>query len=311
MGDKAQDPMHGRHWRWGGLWRWGRGTFRARLTATTALLAVGVLLVSNGLVYLSARRAMQINLDDALLSIAHTEVDSSLRRGGGQVPLALPVRSGYEKFAQVETADDRIIARTPNLSQESVLTTDVYQEKTARAGHITFSEILLRGERLRGIYYPTRDARGRPLLAVVAVSERPMQQALASLLRVLLLSLLAVGALAALCADRLARRLTGPLQQIARAARTVGEAGLSTRVPALSEDAEFRDVTAGLNEMLGRLESSSIAQQRFIADASHELRSPLSNLRGTVEVVLRRARRRTSTARRWTSLWWRSSACRG
>jgi two-component system, OmpR family, sensor kinase len=96
---------------------------------------------------------------------------------------------------------------------------------------------------------------------------------------------------------RLATRLTRPLKQIANAASSVQEADLSVRIPAVSEDAELQDVTAGLNAMLARLEAGFDLQQqmlesqrRFTADASHELRTPLTNLQGHLEVALRRPR---------------------
>lgn len=268
--------------------------------AGTTFLAMAVLLLSDGLVYLSVRQALRANLDDALLSaarVARAEVASAVHEPGGSVPvhdepalLSLPARSGYEKFAQIEDGGDRVIARTENLRGGPLLQTDVHQEARARTGRVTFSDIILRGEHLRGIYYPTRDTHGRPLLTVIAVSQLPMRQALGTLLWVLALSLAAGCILAALGADRLARRLTGPLGRIAAAARTVGAADLGARIPAFSADRELRDVTAGLNEMLARLEASFAGQQRFVSDASHELRSPLSNLRGTVEVALRRVR---------------------
>lgn len=265
--------------------------------AGTTFLAMAVLLLSDGLVYLAARQALQANLDDALLSIARAEVASALDGPGGSVHvhdepalLSLPARSGYEKFAQIEDGGDHVIARTGNLRGGPLLQTDVHQEARARAGRVTFSDIALRGERLRGIYYPTRDAHGRPLLAIIAVSKQPLRQSLETLRWLLAFSLVGGCLLAAVGADRLARRLTGPLQQIAAAARTMGAADLGARIPAFSADRELRDVTASLNEMLARLEASFAGQQRFVSDASHELRSPLSNLRGTVEVALRRVR---------------------
>ena len=64
-----------------------------------------------------------------------------------------------------------------------------------------------------------------------------------------------------------------------------------------SQDAELHDLADILNAMLARLETAFATQQhlmeaqnRFLADASHELRSPLANLRGTIQVALRRPR---------------------
>jgi heavy metal sensor kinase len=53
---------------------------------------------------------------------------------------------------------------------------------------------------------------------------------------------------------------------------------------------ELREVSTIINAMLGRLEAAFQRERRFLADASHELRSPLANIRGTIEVALRRAR---------------------
>ncbi|HSQ02490.1 MAG TPA: ATP-binding protein, partial [Burkholderiales bacterium] len=83
---------------------------------------------------------------------------------------------------------------------------------------------------------------------------------------------------------------TRPLEQIATAVDTIGGTNLQARIPEVSPDVELRQVTRVLNDMLVRLEGAFAAQRSFIADASHELRSPLANLRGTVEVSLRRSR---------------------
>ena len=273
-------------------------TFRARLTGATALLCLSVLVVAGSIVYWNARQALRAGLDASLLSIARAEVtsaaavpgDNSRVQDEGPTVLVLASGTGYEKFAQVENSTDQIIARTENLRQASSLPPDPPREAKAREGHIVFSEMHLHGAPLRAIFYPFPDTHGNQLLAIIAVSEEPMRRALQTLLESVGLSLLIGGILSAFGADRLARRLTVPLERIAVATRSVGSSSLGERIPTFSPDAELQEVTHVLNEMLARLETAFAAQARFVADASHEIRSPLSNLRGTVEVALRRPR---------------------
>ena len=280
-------------------------TLRRRIMLATTGLCLGILLVAGAGVYLGVRGALRASLDDALRSIAAAEIASAADEPGGRIhvhsndttSLSLTSQSGYEKFAQIENSRDRVIARTPNLQRGPKLSRDAKAEKRARGGQITFADIHLGDEPLRCVYYPFRAPDGEHLLAIVSIPQRPMQKALQSLLGALGLSLLLGGVAASLGAGALARRLTRPLEQMAQAAREIGEDNLDARLTVAAPDAEIADVTRVLNEMLGRLEAAFVAQQalissqrRFVADASHELRSPLSNLRGTVEVALRRPR---------------------
>ncbi len=273
-------------------------TFRARLMASTALLAIGVLTATGLVVYLGASRALQANLDDALLSIARTQIAAAFHEpaGGIDLPkgppahLALPGGSGYEEFVQIEDRAGKIVARTANLEHGQNLESDPRHAAMARAGSLSFVDTRLAGAPCRAIYYPLRDRQGRPLVAIIAISQEPMHRSLRSLLGVILAALVATGALAAWASGRLASRLTRPLSRIAAASRAVGEHNLAARIPDVSPDEELRHVTAVLNEMLTRLDAAFRDQRRFVADASHELRTRLSNLRGTVEVALRRPR---------------------
>lgn len=272
-------------------------TFRKRLSVSTALLCLSVLVLAGVGVYWQARQAMRANLDASLLSVARFTV-SALKMPDTNVPvgektpevLLLPSETGYEKFAQIEDSADQIIARTDNLRPNSPLPAHPDRETRARDGHVVYGDLDYRGVPLRAVYYPFRDAKNQRILAVIAISQEPNRRALDALTEALGLSLILGAGLAGLGASRLARRLTAPLTAIAGAARSVGGASLGRRIPAVSPDAELREITDVLNEMLARLEAAFAAQTRFAADASHELRSPLSNLRGTVEVALRRPR---------------------
>ncbi len=272
-------------------------TFRARLTASMLVLAIVVLTATSAIVYLAGRRALRATRDDALLAIARAEVASAMDDPDGTIHvhdepamLSLPNGSGYEKFAIIKSRDGRIAVYTSNLADAPPLTTDAAQEGRAFGGQVAFGSARQGETLLRAIYYPLRDPEGHDLVAIVATPDAPLGETLAALRQVIYLAVL-LGVLgAAWGARRLAGRLTRPLEEIAAAAETVGSTSLHERIPAVSPDAELRRLTDLLNAMLTRLESAFTAQRRFVADASHELRSPLANVRGTLEVALRRPR---------------------
>jgi heavy metal sensor kinase len=94
-------------------------------------------------------------------------------------------------------------------------------------------------------------------------------------------------ALAAIGGYLIATRSLRPLDAMARQARRISSESLSKRLPNPNPHDELGRLATVFNETLARLEASFAELQRFTADASHELRSPLTALRAVGEVALR------------------------
>ena len=83
-----------------------------------------------------------------------------------------------------------------------------------------------------------------------------------------------------------AGRILRPLRDITETARTITETDLSQRIPRRGGDGdELGDLVATVNGMLDRVETGVAAQRRFVDDAGHELRTPITIIRGHLEVL--------------------------
>lgn len=166
------------------------------------------------------------------------------------------------------------------------------REKLLREGELTTrigsgEDVVAVHARIGAIQFPLEQA-PTPAVFAIGISGALMQETLTQLrfdlTFIVLLAFLGVAITVWLVSSFVLR----PLRRVATAASKITSSALSERVPSVSNYIEIRNLTSSLNAMLGRLEESFDTQRRFTADASHELRTPVTSIAGHANYLLRR-----------------------
>ena len=123
-----------------------------------------------------------------------------------------------------------------------------------------------------------------PAVFVVASFPADDQDEVDQLVRVLILAGLAVVALTSVVVWSIAGRVLQPGAELSATARQITEDDLSARLPVQGHD-ELADLGTTFNDMVDRLERGFAQQRRFLDDAAHELRTPITIARGHLEIL--------------------------
>ena len=251
-------------------------SIRARVTLIAVLVVAAVLIVNAVLVVLLQRRSLIDNMDQSLEQRADQIAASLDDLDGG-----FANSNTEDRFAQLLDADGALVAATGNVADAPV----EVGLQGAGPQRWTTSDIPLEDDAYR-ILVRRVDRAGDTAYLVVGENIDDLQDSVQNLALTLTgLIPLAVAALGAVVWWLVGRTLQ-PVEQIRREVAEISLDRLDRRVPDPETGDEIDRLASTMNAMLDRLESSNERLQRFVADASHELRSPLTRIRTTVEVDL-------------------------
>ncbi|SPE41283.1 Integral membrane sensor signal transduction histidine kinase (fragment) [Candidatus Sulfopaludibacter sp. SbA3] len=129
-------------------------------------------------------------------------------------------------------------------------------------------------------------ADGRSFLILAVAPLDSLAASLAIVRHVLFFAMPLLIAVAGLGGYWLTTRSLAPLGSMAEQARQISGSNLETRLEIGKAAAELTVLSASFNELLSRLDQTFDSMRRFVADASHELRTPISVIRGEADVAL-------------------------
>ncbi|MGI8535061.1 MAG: ATP-binding protein [Mycobacteriales bacterium] len=241
-------------------------------------LAVRITVAATGVVGLTLAVAAVLLVTSLRIGLLQSVDEAAEQRAadlgqlvaGGTVPALLP-QVGDLTEAQVIGPDGAVLSSTPALAGEPALV-DVGRVSEGVVDADELRLLVVRGD-------PYTVIVGSPLGEIREVTTR-LSLALATGVPVLLVVLAGI-------VLTLVRYALRTVDRLRRQVDTITATDLHRRVDTPAARDEVRALAVTMNELLERLDEAAAAQRRFVADAAHELRSPLAALHAQLEVGLR------------------------
>lgn len=272
-------------------------SLRVKLTLWYVLILAIILIAFSSFLYFTLSKSLYRDVDRKLRSLAELIASESVmplsKFGLNNVDQALEGLMNLKpigKFIQVLDESGKIGNKSENLKHIELPIT-LTALKNASRGIITFETSRSIGNiPLRIITYPIIE-QGHPVKIIqIASSLEEVEDALNTLFIILIITVPSALLVAVLGGQFLAYKALKPVDYITQTARLITSKNLNQRIPPTKVKDEIGRLIETFNDMISRLDQSFRQIKQFTQDASHELKTPLTILKGEVEVTLRKER---------------------
>lgn len=266
-----------------------RMSLRLRMVLVTAA-AVAFVVAVGGLLIIEAVREEFIDAADWNAEARADQV--AALAAAGVLPSRLPAEDDGETAVQV-VRDGEVVSRTPNVTGGFPL--PLPHQPPGDRQLLAFERLPVAGAGPFRAAALGVDTPQGPATVFVTVSTEDVEDVVATAIRTGSVGLvLLVLPLSALLWMAIGRTLA-PVEAIRERADAITGEQLSQRVPEPAQMDEIGRLARTINAMLARLNASADSERRFLADAAHELRSPVASLRAQLETAQRSGHDSTPT----------------
>lgn len=269
-----------------------RASVRSRSTAAAVVVVAIAMALGAAVLLLLLQRALITTVSDAADGRAADVAGQVAEEGVNALSTDLARSTRASQIIQVLDSSGRILAASSARAESTALTRLRPAADTVQRAEVGEMPLLDDDHDYlivaRGVEYG-----GQTYTVVVASSIATQRDTVATVTQYLAVGfpvlLLVVGA----ASWMLAGRALGPVERIRTRVQGIESSDLTERVPVPQTDDEIARLAATMNEMLDRLQAGQATQRRFVADASHELRSPLATVAAGLDVIAPSARGQT------------------
>lgn len=249
---------------------------------------MAVLLMPALVFYRQVERALNQQLDDALRSVAKAELASAIDDPDEPPHVhdseEIALTSELEEIAWIVDSKGKLV-----MASRGLVSSEVERFSSALAGKEGLSSQSFGGKSYRFLV-TSLSHRGETYTEVLGLSREPLEETLRTLRGEMIGIFLGAMAALSLVSLYLSKRLTAPLTRLAEEVERLGPESQALPTPEGVTDREVALLHRNIDSLLKRLDQVLTAQRTFIADASHEIRAPLTNMKVALEVSLRKQR---------------------